>query len=181
MLINFLSCAHGKTEKDEDIIEDFKEDDAGGLYATLVEQGKKHDTPNRGYVIPPTWTLEDVLCNLPRLKPRLYSISSSPLADKKSLTISVGVQPMGVCSNYLKNIQVGESVYVSIRDTRSKFRLPDADNVPVVMIGAERALPRLWDSFKSFKLKGVARTLSYFSAAEERTRISSTRTRSTST
>jgi cytochrome P450/NADPH-cytochrome P450 reductase len=94
------------------------------------------------------------------LKPRYYSISSSPKASPGSLSISVsvvkGISPsgrehVGVASNCLKNSVsncqgqdateelIGpfqhSNLGVFVKDTGSSFRLPDDPSIPVIMIG----------------------------------------------
>jgi cytochrome P450 / NADPH-cytochrome P450 reductase len=79
------------------------------------------------------------------LAPRYYSISSSPLADPRHLSITVGVVEAparsgrgvfrGVCSSYLRQQEPGSVVYGFVKDTRSAFRLPDDPAIPVIMIG----------------------------------------------
>ena len=85
----------------------------------------------------------EALALLPPLKPRLYSISSSPLHQASTLSITVGVVSgktptgrihNGVCSTFLSRKPVGEKVWVMIRDTKSSFR-PPAPELPMIMIG----------------------------------------------
>jgi cytochrome P450 / NADPH-cytochrome P450 reductase len=82
---------------------------------------------------------------LPPLRPRYYSISSSPLvtADTCSLTVGV-VEDMatsghgmfrGVCSSYLAAQPVGATVYGFIRKPTIPFRPPDNPHVPMIMVG----------------------------------------------
>ena len=82
---------------------------------------------------------------LPPLQPRYYSISSSPLADKGSVSITVGVvggparsglgDYRGVASNYLAQRGAGASVPAAVRETKAGFRLPADPATPIVMIG----------------------------------------------
>ncbi|WP_082398843.1 bifunctional nitrate reductase/sulfite reductase flavoprotein subunit alpha [Pseudonocardia sp. EC080625-04] len=76
------------------------------------------------------------------LRPRQYSISSSPLErpDEVSLTVSVvrfanprGTARTGVCSAFLADAPEGHPVPVGIRPA-PHFR-PPADGVPMIMIG----------------------------------------------
>eukprot|EP00736_Rhodelphis_marinus_P006723 Rmarinus@m.17465 len=78
----------------------------------------------------------------PRLKVRYYSISSSPIAHRNSLHVTCAVvryqKPSGstyhgVCSTWLQNLKVGESVPVFIR--RSTFKLPALATTPILMVG----------------------------------------------
>ena len=82
---------------------------------------------------------------LTTIRPRYYSISSSPLHNelRASLTLAVVDAPahsghgryQGVCSNYLRNRQVGDSIYAFVQDTRSPFMLPQDATVPMIMVG----------------------------------------------
>ncbi|MFJ7291463.1 molybdopterin-dependent oxidoreductase [Streptomyces collinus] len=80
---------------------------------------------------------------LRRLQPRLYSISSSPLADphRVSLTVSVvryenlhGRARGGVCSPYLADAQPDTEVPVFVQRS-PHFRPPADASTPMVMIG----------------------------------------------
>lgn len=77
------------------------------------------------------------------LRPRLYSISSSPLTDPRqvSLTVSVvryesvrGRPRKGVCSTFLADAAPGAAVPVLVRRS-PRFRPPEAPGAPMVMIG----------------------------------------------
>jgi cytochrome P450/NADPH-cytochrome P450 reductase len=82
---------------------------------------------------------------LPPLRPRYYSISSSPRAFDRILSVTVGVVDgthrcgngrfRGVCSSYLQDKRRGEQVYGFIRDTRSPFRLPRSARTPIILVG----------------------------------------------
>ena len=79
------------------------------------------------------------------LRPRYYSISSSPLVDPRRCSLTVAVTEglarsgrgkfQGVCSNYLRGQAPGDIVYAFVRDTKSAFRLPDDPSVPLILIG----------------------------------------------
>ena len=82
---------------------------------------------------------------LPPLRPRYYSISSSPLRDARHCSITVAVVDAparsgrgtfrGVCSGYLEHQPEGGLVHAFVKDTKSAFRLPDDPAVPIIMIG----------------------------------------------
>lgn len=90
--------------------------------------------------------LAKLLEMLPPLKPRRYSISSSPLAkpDRCTLTVAVLDAPAwsgqgryrGACSNYLAGLAPGASVFAAVMSPNTPFRLPDDPQTPVIMIGA---------------------------------------------
>ncbi|RRV41411.1 bifunctional nitrate reductase/sulfite reductase flavoprotein subunit alpha [Pseudomonas sp. p106] len=72
------------------------------------------------------------------LQPRLYSISSSPLAHPGQVHLTVSTvrygQRKGVCSSFLADR--GQAAKVAIFPQASRhFRLPDDDDVPLIMIG----------------------------------------------
>lgn len=113
----------------------------------------------RAEVLEPRKSLLDLLeefraCTMPfnvylelltPLRPRYYSISSSPLQNERECSITVAVvrdlaksghgEYRGVCSNYVADLQPGERVYAFVRDTKSAFRLPTDARTPLVMVG----------------------------------------------
>lgn len=83
------------------------------------------------------------LAALKRLQPRLYSISSSPLAHAGEVHLTVGAvryehsgRPrQGVCSTFLAERVLAEGkVQVSVHRNNG-FRLPENPSTPVIMIG----------------------------------------------
>jgi cytochrome P450 / NADPH-cytochrome P450 reductase len=84
------------------------------------------------------------------LRPRYYSISSSPEASGRILSLTVGVvdgptrdglgRYLGTCSNYLASFERGQSVYGFVQHVSSSFGLPSAPSTPIVMIGAGTGL-----------------------------------------
>ncbi|QAY61872.1 reductase [Microbacterium protaetiae] len=91
---------------------------------------------------PVTASADAWLTALKRLQPRLYSISSSPLAhpDDVQLTVSAvrfayeGQQRNGVCSTFLADRSDTAEVPVFVQQT-SHFRPPDDPRVPMIMVG----------------------------------------------
>lgn len=93
-----------------------------------------------------TVSLAKLLEMLPPLKPRRYSISSSPLAKPDRLTLTVAVldapawsgqgRYRGACSNYLAGLAPGAQVYAAVMKPNTPFRLPTDPQTPVIMIGA---------------------------------------------
>ncbi|KZO97728.1 fatty acid hydroxylase [Calocera viscosa TUFC12733] len=83
---------------------------------------------------------------LPSMRIRQYSISSSPLAHpgQCSLTVSVVRAPamaghgefLGVASNYLAHLQIGDVVCLAVRPSAVKFHLPADTTKPIVMFCA---------------------------------------------
>ena len=82
---------------------------------------------------------------LPPLRPRYYSISSSPLVSADTCSITVGVVEgparsghgvfKGICSNYLAGQPIGGTVYGFIRKPTIPFRPPDNPHQPMIMVG----------------------------------------------
>jgi cytochrome P450 / NADPH-cytochrome P450 reductase len=82
---------------------------------------------------------------LPMLRPRYYSISSSPKVGGQRCSITVSVvdaparsghgQYQGVCSNYLRKLQVGDEIEAFVQDTHSGFQLSNDRTIPMIMVG----------------------------------------------
>ncbi|MFQ6321105.1 bifunctional cytochrome P450/NADPH--P450 reductase CypB [Bacillus halotolerans] len=82
---------------------------------------------------------------LPSLKPRYYSISSSPKVKANRVSMTVGVvkasawsgrgEYKGVASNYLAGLRQGDTVACFIRTPQSGFQLPDDPQTPLIMVG----------------------------------------------
>jgi cytochrome P450/NADPH-cytochrome P450 reductase len=93
---------------------------------------------------------EEYLDMLPPLRPRYYSISSSPLAGGETCSITAGVLQgparsgtgtfSGVCSGHLSLLPVDGTVFVFVRRPTIPFRLPDNPHVPLVMVAAGTGL-----------------------------------------
>ena len=85
---------------------------------------------------------------LPQLRLRQYSISSSPLAEIGSCTLTWGVVDeesfqgngkrfLGVASNYLSNLQEGDHIHVNVKQSHQSFHLPlDIAETPLIMVCA---------------------------------------------
>ena len=85
----------------------------------------------------------DLVSLLPRLMPRLYSISSSPAAHGTEVHTTVAVvrfhshnrQRGGVCSTYLADrASISDRLPIYIQPNK-KFRLPKDASAPIIMIG----------------------------------------------
>ena len=85
----------------------------------------------------------DLVAMLPRLTPRLYSISSSPSTHMGEVHTTIAIvryrslnrERGGVCSTLVADrVPVGERVPIYIQPNR-KFRLPKNPDMPVIMIG----------------------------------------------
>ncbi|WP_241387450.1 bifunctional cytochrome P450/NADPH--P450 reductase [Rhodococcus sp. CH91] len=79
------------------------------------------------------------------IRPRYYSISSSPLATPGHIRLTVGLvqgpswsgggRYRGMCSTYLADLAPGEVFYGQVRTPTPSFRLPADPTVPVILIG----------------------------------------------
>ena len=82
---------------------------------------------------------------MPPLRPRYYSISSSPLVADRICSITVGVLESpalsgrgkfrGVCSNYLAAQPTDATVYAFVRKPTIPFHPPENPHLPMIMIG----------------------------------------------
>lgn len=88
-------------------------------------------------------TPAELIKMLPRLTPRLYSISSSPAAHPGQVHATVSVLRYrshdrdrgGVCSTLLSDrVEVGDRLPIYIQPNK-KFRLPQDPTAPIIMIG----------------------------------------------
>lgn len=100
-----------------------------------------------------SYTLGQFLEAVPSMRTRQYSISSSPLKDpaSASLTYSVVDAPinpskpdgrrfLGVASNYLARAQQGDRIQVALRPSHAGFHLPEDLSRPVLMACAGTGL-----------------------------------------
>lgn len=100
--------------------------------------------------------LNDFIALLPPMRPRQYSISSSPLTAPSEVAITFAVinnSPseggqeekerkihLGVASNYLASLQIGEHVQLNVRKSHTSFRPPDNLQTPIIMACAGSGL-----------------------------------------
>ena len=70
--------------------------------------------------------------------PRLYSIASSPLYHGNEIHLLVSVVKDGLCSNYLRNLEIGSTIDCKIAKN-NMFRLPSLEK-DIIMIGAGTGL-----------------------------------------
>lgn len=100
-----------------------------------------------------SYTLGQFLEAVPSMRTRQYSISSSPLQDptSASLTYSVldapanpanpeGRRFLGVASNYLARAQQGDRIQIALRPSHAGFHLPADSSRPVLMACAGTGL-----------------------------------------
>ncbi len=134
---------HAKDEKERTALEALAGDDA--------RYGKEVFAPRKSMLdildeypscAPP---FEVFLDMTPPLRPRYYSISSSPLIDAGACSITVGVlespalcgrgQFRGVASNYLAAQPADATVYAFVRKPTIPFHPPENPHLPMIMIG----------------------------------------------
>ena len=87
---------------------------------------------------------------LPPLRPRYYSISSSPLASPDACSITVGVLRgparsgagtfTGIGSGYLAGLPENGTVFTFVRSPSIAFHPPENPHTPMIMIGAGTGL-----------------------------------------
>ncbi len=91
-------------------------------------------------------TFEEFLSQLPPMQTRQYSISSSPITNKGTCTLTIAVVDApawsgqgnyeGVASNYLASRKEGDSIWLEVVPSKEAFHLPKDITTPIVMIGA---------------------------------------------
>lgn len=79
------------------------------------------------------------------IRPRFYSISSSPVLDPGLVTLTVGLvdgpalagrgRYRGMCSRYLARLRPGDTCYGHVRVPAPPFRPPADPRTPVILIG----------------------------------------------
>ncbi|MEW6254380.1 MAG: cytochrome P450 [Pseudomonadota bacterium] len=96
--------------------------------------------------------LATLLTLRPPLKPRYYSISSSPLLAPDTCSLTVGVHRFtcadgaihgGLCSGYLADCAEGAPVRVLAKETGGAFRLPADPGAPLILVGPGTGLAPL--------------------------------------
>jgi sulfite reductase (NADPH) flavoprotein alpha-component len=110
--------------------------------SSLEKLCETHDVLDLVSLFPAEIKPEDFLGILRKLNPRLYSVASSPLVYPGELHLTASVMEYelngrlhkGVCSAFFDDrLEIGETVPV-IHEPNEKFRLPEDDNTPVIMI-----------------------------------------------
>ncbi|KAL0942749.1 fum6p [Colletotrichum truncatum] len=85
--------------------------------------------------------LAKFLAMLPQMRPRIYSISSSPAKDPTSSDLTLSVAKGGVATSYLTSIRPGQFVHFSLSPAPREFRLPVAlSTKPIIMIATGAGL-----------------------------------------
>jgi cytochrome P450/NADPH-cytochrome P450 reductase len=95
--------------------------------------------------------LSAFIASLITMRVRQYSVSSSPLSNPNvvSLTYAVLDGPslsgqgryIGVASNYLSHLKIGDIVHVAVKPSHQAFHLPtEGEKVPIIMVAAGTGL-----------------------------------------
>ncbi|MFE6691163.1 cytochrome P450 [Streptomyces sp. NPDC057743] len=125
-----LLAAHNPCPPERHALENLPEDDP----RTVVELIEAH--PALRGALP--WPA--VLELLPPLRPRHYSLSSSPAADPRHAELMVSLLPGGTGSTYLHTLRPGDVLLGRVQPCREAFRLDPADATPVIMVAAGTGL-----------------------------------------
>merc|ERR1711974_555489 len=130
--------------------------------------------------------LGQLLGLLPSIKPRYYSISSSPKVSPGAVTVTVnvvdGIAPtgrrhLGLCSNFLKGQpkQMPATVHPSkdvrfaafVKDTGSTFRLPKEPSIPVIMVGPGTGVAPMRGFLQDRMADGAKENVLFFGCRDE--------------
>ncbi|WP_327687799.1 cytochrome P450 [Streptomyces tubercidicus] len=123
-------AAHNPCPPERQALEARTEDDP----RTLIELIEAH--PALRGALP--WPV--LLELLPPLRPRHYSLSSSPATDARHADLMVSLLPGGTGSSYLHRVQPGDTVLARVQPCREAFRLDAADDTPVILVAAGTGL-----------------------------------------
>lgn len=110
------------------------------------------------------------------IKPRPFSIASSVLSNRLDLLVAVveyqtrlKAPRKGLCSNWLKTLQKGDRVKVSIK--KGTFTFPKDVDTPLVMVGPGTGLAIFRGIIQDYELKGEIageKLLLFFGCRNER-------------
>ncbi|BCK67038.1 bifunctional cytochrome P450/NADPH--P450 reductase 2 [Streptomyces libani subsp. rufus] len=123
-------AAHNPCPPERQALETLAEDDP----RTLIDLIEAHPAL-RGALPWPT-----VLELLPPLRPRHYSLSSSPATDARHADLMVSLLRGGTGSTYLHGVRPGDTVLARVQPCREAFRLDAADDTPVILVAAGTGL-----------------------------------------
>jgi cytochrome P450 / NADPH-cytochrome P450 reductase len=134
---------HAKDEKEREALEALASDDAPyGKQVFAARKSALDILDEYPSCAPP---FEVFLDMAPPLRPRYYSISSSPLVDPGICSVTVGVlespalsgrgEFRGVCSSYLAAQPADATVYAFVRKPTIPFHPPENPHLPMIMIG----------------------------------------------
>ncbi len=134
---------HAKDEKERQTLEALAGDDASYASEVFAQRKSVLDLLDEHSSCAPPF--EVFLDLMPPLRPRYYSISSSPLMSADACSITVGVLEgpalsghgkfRGVSSNYLAAQPADATVYGFVRKPTIPFHPPENPHVPMIMVG----------------------------------------------
>ncbi|MFD7921070.1 cytochrome P450 [Streptomyces sp. NPDC059740] len=81
-----------------------------------------------------------VLDLLPPLRPRHYSISSSPATTPRHAELMVSLLPGGTGSGHLHALSAGDTLAARVQPCREAFRIDPAADTPLIMVAAGTGL-----------------------------------------
>ena len=137
LLINSTQCPPHKKELEQVKKDDIYQEQILKKRVTLLELLEKYLSCELPF--------ERFIEMLPPLKPRYYSVSSSPLMNKQQVSITVGIirepalsgngEYYGVASSYLSRRVANDTIAVFLETPQSNFQLPKSSKTPLIMIG----------------------------------------------
>ncbi|SPJ71402.1 Bifunctional P-450:NADPH-P450 reductase [Fusarium torulosum] len=145
---NILALAEATEDKDtikelERLAGDAYQDEISPKKVSVLDLLEKHPA----VALP----ISSYLAMMPPMRVRQYSISSSPFAatDRLTLTYSLLDAPslsgqgrhVGVATNFLSHLTVGDKLHVSVRASSAAFHLPsDPEKTPIICVAAGTGL-----------------------------------------
>ena len=148
----------------ETLVEHTDDPDQKAALAALAGDDEKSRTRYRTEVFTPNRSVLDLLerfpaCAvpfdgyldmLPPLRPRYYSISSSPLVSAQVCSLTSGLlaaparagagEFRGVCSTYMAGLPERGTAFVFVREPSIPFRPPENPHTPMIMVAAGTGL-----------------------------------------
>ncbi|OAB40482.1 NADPH--cytochrome reductase [Paenibacillus antarcticus] len=136
-LASYTSCPPHKRELEALLEEGTYKEEVLMKRITMIDLLEKYEACEMPF--------ERFLELLPPLKPRYYSISSSPQVNPELASVTVGVvtgpawsglgEYRGVASNYLAARTPGDDIIMFVRTPDSGFELPEDPQTPIIMVG----------------------------------------------
>jgi len=143
VLASYVELNSASTKKNLQTIASYAGDDASKVESTTSSQQSVLDVLEAHPTLALPFPI--FLSMLPPMRIRQYSISSSPLAEPSvaSVTFSLAsdadpdltLHP-GVATHYLKSLQAGSTVQISIRKSPAPFHPPTDPSTPMIMMCA---------------------------------------------
>lgn len=77
---------------------------------------------------------------LPLMRPRYYSIASSPRVSPNQVDLIVSPVPQGTASTHLHQLTAGDTLHTAVRSCRHALQITHHRNIPLIMIAAGAGL-----------------------------------------